>query len=386
MGRAEGVTQYPAGSNFSIVFYDRFGQPWWSDPIDIDADCDVITNTLESLPNNVIKAGSVLCSHDVETEGTYMNEEDTSAARAVAAGNSKKKFIAGLGEGYPIALPANYYASEANDNTATIMPLTRKKFTLAFPANPGKLRQPEIDLYLDGSRPTVSTGDSNALNVLNGYPNRVHTWVYPNGFTGEDVDHVPDLCAGIKVTLAELGSSKWTKLTVVDDNSDGNEEKLLKRCLGDADGVMSNNNKVGFTTDDKNDDQALFNWDYGIESEGTTAFHMDNVLRPHLIKLVPVSAGQTRLCDTTGFVLNGVDNINHPGYCRASDPAGFYGVLYYRNGDFVIMSRAYQGYSATAQFNVFTTTGYLTLASKKTDVFTSIGTIDDDIATASDVA
>jgi hypothetical protein len=50
------------------------------------------------------------------------------------------------------------------------------------------------------------------------------------------------------------------------------------------------------------------------------------------------------------------------------------------------MSRAYQGYSATAQFNVFTTTGYLTLASKKTDVFTSIGSIDNDIATASNVA
>jgi hypothetical protein len=162
---------------------------------------------------------------------------------------------------------------------------------------------------------------------------------------------------------------------VVDDNSDGNEEKLLKRCLGDADGVMSNNNKVGFTVDDKNDDQALFNWDYGIESEGTTAFHMDNVLHPHLIKLVPTSAGQTRLCNTTGFVLTGVDNINVAGYCRASDPAGFYGVLYYRNGEFVIMSRAYQGYSATAQFNVFTTTGYLSLASKKTDVFTSIGDI-----------
>merc|ERR1711991_394318 len=385
-----GVTQYAAGSNFSIVFYDRFGQPWWSDPIDIDADCDVITDTLEALPNNVFKAGSILCSHDDATLGTYMFEEDTTTGKAgdgVNLGNLvKPKYVKGLAEGYPIKLPDDYYAEDATDATATIMPLTRKKFTLAFPANPGKLRQPEIDLYLDGSRPTVSTGDSNTNNVLNNHPNRVHTWVYPNGFTGEDIDFVPDHCANLRVTLAQWGSTKWTKLTVVDVNGDGNEEKLLKRCLGDADGVMSNNNKVGFTVDDKNDDQALFNWDYGIESEGTTAFHMDNVLHPHLIKLVPVSAGQTRLCDTTGFVLNGVDNINHPGYCRASDPAGFYGVLYYRNGDFVIMSRAYQGYSATAQFNVFTTTGYLTLASRKTDVFTSIGTIDDDIATASDVA
>merc|ERR550537_315297 len=33
------------------------------------------------------------------------------------------------------------------------------------------------------------------------------------------------------------------------------------------------------------------------------------------------------------------------------------------------MSRAYQGYSTTTEFNVFTTTGYLSLASKKVDVF-----------------
>merc|ERR1719502_1893973 len=33
------------------------------------------------------------------------------------------------------------------------------------------------------------------------------------------------------------------------------------------------------------------------------------------------------------------------------------------------MSRAHQGYSTTAQFNVFTTTGYLSLASKKIAVF-----------------
>jgi hypothetical protein len=376
-----GVTQYAAGSNFSIVFYDRFGQPWWSDPIDIDADCDVITDTLEALPNNVFKAGSILCSHDDATLGTYMFEEDTTTGKAGDVGFTlvngvKPKYVKGLAEGYPIKLPTDYYATDATDTTATIMPLTRKKFTLAFPANPGKLRQPEIDLYLDGSRPTVSTGDSNTHNVLNtNHPNRVYTWVYPNGFTGEDIDFVPDLCANVRVKLEEKISSKWTKLVVVDDNSDGYETKLLKRCLGDADGVMSNNNEIGFTGGAKDEDEALFNWDYGIEAQGATGFDKDNVLHPHLIKLVPTSAGQTRLCNTTGFVLTGVDNINEAGYCRASDPAGFYGVLYYRDGEFIIMSRAHQGYSTTAQFNVFTTTGYLSLASKKTDVFTSIGDI-----------
>merc|ERR1711907_431203 len=322
-----------------------------------------------------------------------MGEEDTSAVRAVAAGNSKKKFIAGLGEGYPIALPANYYASEANDNTATIMPLTRKKFTLAFPANPGKLRQPEIDLYLDGSRPTVSTGDSNALNVLNGYPNRVHTWVYPNGFTGEDVDHVPDLCAGIKVTLKQFGSTKWTELTVADD-SDSTKIKLLKACLGDADGDISNNNNIGNTGGIKNEDEALFNWDYGIEQQSpsdvvldSSVAQSDKLLHPHLIKLVDSTPfTQSRLCNTTGYVVTGVDNINHAGYCPAGDAAGFYGVVYYLNGKFIMMTRAYQSYNIKTEFHIFTTTGYLSLASKQVDVFTSIGTLSNDIAKASDAA
>jgi len=110
-----------------------------------------------------------------------------------------------------------------------------------------------------------------------------------------------------------------------------------------------------------------------------TTFAMDSVLHPHLIKLGDKSTtSQTRLCNTTGTTITGVDNINHAGYCRAGDAAPFYGVLYYLGnpGKFYIMSRAFQAYPTTAEFNIFTTTGYLSLASKKVDVFTSFGTID----------
>merc|ERR1711998_718877 len=135
------------------------------------------------------------------------------------------------------------------------------------------------------------------------------------------------------------------------------------------------NNEIGFTTKDKDTNEALFNWDYGIELQSTT-FAMDSVLHPHLIKLGDKSTtSQTRLCNTTGTTITGVDNINHAGYCRGDD-APFYGVLYYLSGKFYIMSRAFQAYPTTAEFNIFTTTGYLSLASKKVDVFTSFGTID----------
>merc|ERR1711968_380920 len=328
-------------------------------------------------PNNVFKAGSILCSHDDATLGTYMFEEDTTTGKAgdgVNLGDGvKPKYVKGLAEGYPIQLPDHYYSSLANNNGASIMPLTRKKFTLAFPANPGKLRQPEIDLYLDGSRPTVTTGTSFTLTTGTKYANDVHTWVYPNGFTGEDVDLVPDLCVGVTATL-KAHSTVWTEVVV-----DTAQAKLLKACLGDADGDPSNNNEIGFTTNDKDTNEALFNWDYGIELEGSDTFAMDSVLHPHLIKLGDKSTtSQTRLCNTTGTTITGVDNINHTGYCRAGDAAPFYGVLYYLGdpGKFYIMSRAFQAYPTTAEFNIFTTTGYLSLASKKVDVFTSFGDID----------
>ena len=147
--------KYPSLSNFSIVFYDHFGQPWWTDPININADCDAITNTLEALPNNVIKAGSVLCSHDDAATGTYLDDNDVYSAAVGAADTTRPKFVENQGEGYPIHLPANYHAT-VSASTGSVFPQTRKKFNLAFPANPGKLRQPEIDLYLDGSRPTVT--------------------------------------------------------------------------------------------------------------------------------------------------------------------------------------------------------------------------------------
>merc|ERR1712023_486467 len=164
-------------------------------------------------------------------------------------------------------------------------------------------------------------------NVLNNHPNRVHSWAYPNGFTG----------------------------------------------------------------DPKLSEQALFNWDYGIEEESDSDTSLDTIadklLHPHVVKLVDSTPfSQSRLCSTTGYVVSGVDNINHAGYCPAGDAAGFYGVVYFLNGNFIMMTRAYQSYNIKTEFHIFTTTGYLSLASKQVDVFTSIGTLSNSIAKASDAA
>ena len=325
--------------NFSLVFYDAFGQDWHTEPIDIKADCDAITNAVESLPNNVVEAGSVRCSLDKATYGAYV--KDTDVGTSAVAG---KKPVAGIADGFPIALPARY----SFDNTY-VGPFVGAKFTLAFSSNPGKLKQPSIDIFLDGSRPTVTTGSSTSLASSTVASNKVYTWVYPNGFSGEDDDFTPDYCAGVKVTLA-VSTSVWSKL-VLDDA----ETILLKKCLGDSDGgeVDNNSNKKSLSQD------ALYDWDYGYLYD-SNSFQVDRLKNPHLIKLVTSTASSTGLC-TSGVS------------CVDENPAGFYAVLYYdgSTGTFQLLSSPHLDYASTTEFYVFTTTGYLKVASTTTDVFTS---------------
>jgi len=369
--------------NFSIVFYDAHGEAWHTDPIDIHADCDEITSKVEALPNNVVKKNSVLCAHDDVMYGTYLGDTSVHTTNAGAAGTAPIKAYEGIPDGYPITLPAVYYGTTGAVNTATLFPYTGKKFTLAFPANPGKLRQPELDIYLDGARPTVTNGatttgfgDASKIKHGNFISTKVRTWVWANGFSGETDDFVPDLCVGVTATLQQSTSAGWGRLLLSDA-----EKKLLKVCLGDADADPSNNNKVGFTGSAKDVNEALYDWDYGVESESpgdTNTIDGDIILHPHLIKLVDKTAtSATRLCTEQDGVFTGVDEIRSTGYCSNPNPAGFYAVLYYdqANGHFNIMSRSYQDYTYLTEFHVFTTTGTLKMASTKTDVFTSYGDI-----------
>jgi hypothetical protein len=103
--------------NYSIHFYDVFGEDWETEFIDAYATCDDIINRLEGLPNDVIPYGSVKCliqdpfNFDVLTSGEIKDPWNTK--------------------------------------------IVNKMITLVFPENVGILRQPSIDVYLDGSRPTL---------------------------------------------------------------------------------------------------------------------------------------------------------------------------------------------------------------------------------------
>ena len=72
----------------------------------------------------------------------------------------------------------------------------------------------------------------------------VNTWVYANGYSGEETDLVPDICEGVTVTLIPAtgngADAQWGELGGLSVE----EIALLKSCLGDSDGDVTNNAKV----------------------------------------------------------------------------------------------------------------------------------------------
>jgi hypothetical protein len=317
--------------NYSIIFYDAHGEDWQTEPIDWDATCETVVAALEGLPNDVIPSGSVRC----------FKEDGDSALRA------------------PI-----YDATKLN---------LHNRYTVAFPGNPGKLKQMEITKHLDGTRPTLYSDETTST---------LGWHIYANGHTGEDVDMVPDLCEGVLVTLAGSGSN--TYLNGIDEQ----EAKALKRCLGSSDSTDDNNVEV-------------YNWDYG------------GYFNPHLIKLVDQTqytstvftngdiAGQVGTVDintdagtaiTPVSLLCNPNDINAALYgdnvCSNKNSPGFYAVLYYATGlaaassPWQLLSQASIPYSTTTLFKVYTTKGYLQLVNpyaavySRTDAYSDLQQID----------
>jgi len=208
--------------NYSITFTDHTGEIWHSLPIPITATCDTVTNILEMLPNNVLPAGQTLC---------YQSNAYT--ANNVPIYDSKI-YVGGVAHG--------------TVSTAAV-PIPR--FTLAFPAAPGYLPQISINKYLDGTRATLFSAET--VSTLNWH-------IFANGFIGEDTDFVPDLCAGVFVTLVP-NDGTHAPFTTTLGGLTTQTTKLLKACLGDSDGDITNNVEV-------------YNWDYGyglaVSQIGTT--------------------------------------------------------------------------------------------------------------------
>merc|ERR1719261_1374002 len=275
-----GVGSHRVASNlegtYAIKFYDVFGEDYVTDPIDVDgAGCDDIVEALYALPNTVIPSGSVDCYDGYDREMTETNDLIT---------------------------------DKIHNHT--------RSYSLTFTGNPGVLKQLEIDMYLDGDRPTLrtrlnTTGDQDITGEEGSYGDYsrylqfgdVSADVYTTGISGEFVDYFADQCEDVTLkikgaeitanTISTLQSSQgitvekalrslqFTSGYSLDELTDA-ELKRLKICLGDSDGYSSNNIEV-------------YDWDYGSYLEMPNSNNDDTNTDdnywnmqsfPHAIKLV----------------------------------------------------------------------------------------------------
>lgn len=408
--------------NYSLVFTDAYGEDWQTDPIDIDANCQVLQSRLESLPNDVIPAGSVRCMKTGEDLHLVGGPQDPATQDSNTGQDSSLNVVTGQ---HGAGTPAGETIYQATNMSIV------NKFILAFPGNPGVIAPLKVNRYLDGTRPTLFTGDID---------NTFGVHIYANGYHGEDTDYVNDECEGVLVGITSadvanaVSNKKYTHyLSFASDL----EFERLKKCLGDADGITSNNIEV-------------YEWDWG------------SFMNPHLIKLIDATQDKfveylrsdgssykvlasgistaagggaqwedfplTMLCNNQGdwqqdnYIGSPVNKLWDPaftgytaavqtggnrgtfGWCKAIDPPGFFAIIYYDDCQtdgvsqktgfqaaatvsddttattiscglgkkgFRVMTRPATDYSTTTKFHVYTTKGTMQQVSQNSAAYTT---------------
>jgi len=268
------------------------GEDWETGPIDINARCDDITRALEALPNNVIRNQSVLCYN--EASGVYLGEAQatgggTGVNNPNTAGSEKPAMYKPVGDA-AYRQPWTYDASMFIHN----------RYTLAFSENPGRLRQIKVNKFLDGNRPTLFSLETGAdrLSTLGWH-------IYANGFTGDYVDYVNDLCEDVFIVAGDnthtsmtattdvMPGDAFTPLWAVDWTGTYDKRIEFKTCLHSADKVNEYENyidckscppdikatydasRANFVKNhDASNNKEIYDWDYGTTRN------------PHLVKLV----------------------------------------------------------------------------------------------------
>eukprot|EP00388_Colpodella_angusta_P039394 GDKK01047237.1.p1 GENE.GDKK01047237.1~~GDKK01047237.1.p1 ORF type:complete len:774 (+),score=145.66 GDKK01047237.1:55-2376(+) len=249
---------------WSIRYFDNFGEDWVTEPIPGGADCDAVTDALYGLPNNVIPPASLICTKSAVFNGSESTWSTSGHAIWDAGTKHPSRIIYKMGfteaqlpngEGeLSSAVPLTVFAG-SNDTVSLAHRSLISGFVyrVKFLGNPGKIRSPEIEIYLDGKRPSlVSRPTSKAAPATS----KVITKVWTDGQQGEDVDYFADHCDGVTATITRNngGIAFLNGMTIPERN-------LLKKCLGASDFDTTNNVEV-------------YNWD-----KGSKAY-------PHIVKLV----------------------------------------------------------------------------------------------------
>jgi hypothetical protein len=239
---------YDSGTGYwAIRFFDMHGEDWVTKPIPAGASCSVVIDALNSLPNEVIPTmADSLCTQI--TSATAIN------TAAWVAKSTTTSAVPSTSESRQINPPIQFTSNAGLFYAGDV-------YRIQFYNNPGKLKQPEIELMLDGGRPSLAAGPIDAAGTQHS-SYTVKTAVWTDGQQGENIDYFGDHCDGVSVMIATNNNIQvLSSLT-------STETQLLKACLGGADDVTSNNVEI-------------YDWDYGSDDF------------PHLVKLVLTTTAQT---------------------------------------------------------------------------------------------
>ena len=318
---------------WAIRFFDHKGEDWLTQAIPSNAQCSDVVSALESLPNKVIPSGSILCYHTSKTnklgyDWSSINNNTDESGDHYAFNNKRPYFVQ-----YSLSLwDANLGPDEVDElspqvnkhilpgsyaQQAYLPPLSGHIYRLLFTGNPGAIKQPEIEIYLDGNRPTIVSTNGKLI-----------TKVWTDGAQGEDNDYFADHCDNVRVQVLNDGNSN--PVTYLGGFTSEDEKATLKRCLADSDFDKINNVDI-------------YNWDHG------------NRFYPHFIKLVR----------TVSSYLDG----------------SYYAALYFdpdatnddgsgtTTGNFILLNPIHTpDFKSSDSFEVYTTSGTLALTTKDSGI------------------
>jgi len=306
------------GGSWAIRFFDSHGEDWVTRAIPASATCAEVQAALEALPNDVIPVNSIFCHRlqnsasgsGVAQEAWTTSMEDGTVSPHTLTVNYKMSLWNSYGF-TPMSVLGIDAADVANSNAS---PTVRGfVYRIRFLGNPGALKQPEIEIYLDGIRPSLSTLATTPATVI--------TKVWTDGQQGESTDYFADHCDGVTATIAGTVASSGSTSGVTLAGMSATELALLKTCLGEADFTTSNNVDV-------------YDWDFG------TIYH------PHLIKLI-----RTVTTYTDG---------------------GYYAAIYWDGSAFQIINPFLSPDTlATDNYEIYTTKGTLSMVSSEAEAIFS---------------
>jgi len=357
---------------WAIRFFDSHGEDWLTNPIVAGATCNQVMKELYSLPNNVIPWASLRCTRISRTSNTAQSATDWNRINGQGDGGSAKDLGTDDGHGINTADPnddnnvegisgngadrtywirpnmklwESKYLNDQNGEWSTELFGTNTQtsdaaavelggyiYRIQFWGNPGNLKEPQIEVHLDGKRPTLQAGEAKigyfGADATTGpqVGKRVITKVWTDGQQGEDNDYFTDHCDGVQVTVTWVSAGpeyvKDKTLAVTSSilaGFTGDELSKLKRCLGDADFDTTNNVEI-------------YDWDKGSK------------YYPHIVKLVRSVTTYT--------------------------DGGFYVALWFNNANnFALLNPFYPPDEigtngvGTDQYEIYTTTGTLALTS-----------------------